>query len=233
MGQHQMTHFFRMLAFTVAIIAPITSCAAAEPRVERLSQAQIDALLESADIPDPWEVAQERDSGDEHIPWVVFVTQRPRPLSDDVCVAREVVMRLSVDGRTIIERNDSSSVAFRPCANATTDDFRSVDGDIGFDLNNVPLLARLLRETKACSPSGCVERGSVQYEIETLRGACEKADIADLSDMTADSPRRLRFVFSSKTVGPEMLGCEFRKDASGVWNLRVYRELGPERVYTN
>lgn len=228
-----MAHRIGLQVISAGLVVVVASCAAATPRADRLSPEQIDAVLESVGVHDPWEVEQERDSGDEQIPWVVFVTQKPRPLSGDVCVAGETVLRLAADARTITERSDSSSVAFRPCAEATSDDFRSIDGDSGFDLNNVPLLARLLRETRICSQSACVERGSVTYEIEDLNGACEKAELAELDRMTADSSERLRFIFFWKTLAPDMLGCEFQKDASGVWNLRVYRELGPEPAYVN
>jgi hypothetical protein len=227
-----MAHRFRMLVLSTALIAAVTSCEAAEPREESLSKAQIDAVLLSAAIHDPWLVEHEQVS-DEESPWVVFVTERPQSLRGNACVAREVILRVARDARAINEREERDVIAFQQCASAAYADFRSIDAIGDVPLEVIALLARLLRENSACSNGDCVQRGTVTYENDDVRVAFGQLDMAELHNIYVARVGNVSFDFFSKTLGPEMLGCEFRKDASGVWNLRVYRELGPEQVYTN
>lgn len=228
----QKAHFVRKLVFAVAMIGPLSSCTAAEPRVERLSDVQLDALLASAGVRNPWQLEQERVS-DEESPWVVFVTEKPQPLRESACVAREVIMRVAHDAKVINEREERDVVAFEQCASASYDDFRSIDAVGDVDLKTIVLLAQLLREDSACSDGDCARRGALTYENNNVRAAFEQLDMAELHNIYVARVGNVRFKFFSKALAPEMLGCEFRKDASGVWNLRVYRELGPEPAYVN
>lgn len=228
----QMTHHLRRFLLSTALIAAITSCVAAEPSAESLSKTQIDAVLLRADIHDPWQVEQERVS-DEENPWVLFVTERPRALRGNACVARETIVRVAPDARSINEREERDVIAFERCASASYDEFRSIDaiGNVGLEV--IALLARLLREDSACSNGDCVKRGTVAYEGDDVRLAFDQMDMAELHNIYVGRVENVSFAFFSKKLAPEMLGCEFRKDASGMWNLRVYRELGPEPAFVN
>ena len=229
---HATQRILLMLSFTTSVVALLSSCAAVAFHEQRLSKAQLDAVLASAGIDDPWQVEQERVR-DEETAWVVFVTEKPKPLRGGACVARETVIRVARDAKAINEREERDVVAFEECGSASYDEFRSIDAVGDVRLETIVQLSRLLREDFACSDGNCIQRGVVSYQNDDVRVAFGQLDMGELYNIYVARVGNVRFNVFSRSLAPEMLGCEFQKDASGVWNLRVYRELGPEPVYVN